>query len=41
MRKTIGIIGGMGPAATVDLMEKIIPALGVEPTMVKLVGVEE
>ena len=24
MRKTIGIIGGMGPAATVDLMEKII-----------------
>lgn len=26
---------------TADLMEKIIPALGVEPTMVKLVGVEE
>lgn len=26
---------------TADLMEKIIPALGAEPTMVKLVGVEE
>ena len=24
MRKTVGIIGGMGPAATCDLMEKII-----------------
>ena len=26
MKKTIGIIGGMGPMATVDLMKKVILA---------------
>ena len=27
MGKSIGILGGMGPLATCDLMEKIIPAM--------------
>ena len=30
MYKTIGIIGGMGPAATCDLMEKIIASTDAE-----------